>query len=305
MKRLVVLCLAAAAFGASAQRVITPVKTDDKKPAEKQLYYYDLHGEPLKEPVRFLAELDTVTNVKSGPVYPLLNGLTIGANFFDAILMATGQKYASFDVSADISLHNWFFPVAEVGVGFAKNTPEHGNFTYKGLPSIYAKVGINYNFLYKSNPAYQFFFGLRFGFSSFSYDVTDITIKSDYWGQTNTFDLPRQHATAMFGEALIGLRVKIFGPISMGWTARFHGKFGTPKGEQSQPWFIPGYGAKSPLAATFSISYSLGWPKSKMKEKKPEPDSIDASLLPPPPAEETAEPETTESEDASRELQGG
>ncbi len=285
MRRLLMICLAAvAALGASAQRVITPVKTDDKKPAEKQLYYYDIHGEPLKEPVRFLTELDTVTNVRPGPVYPLLNGLTVGVNFFDAILKAAGQKYASFDVSADLSLHNWIFPVVEAGVGFANNTPENGNFTYKGLPSVYAKVGVNYNFLYKSNPDYQFFFGLRFGFSSFSYDVTDITIKSDYWGQTNTFDLPRQHATAMYGEALIGLRVKIAGPISMGWTARFHGKFGTPKGEQSQPWFIPGYGAKSPLAATFSICYSLGWPKSKMKEKKPEEDS--SLPLPPPPSDE-------------------
>ena len=55
----------ASATAASAQKKITPVDTDPTKPPQPVLHYYDKHGNPLEEPVLFLADLDTVTNVKS------------------------------------------------------------------------------------------------------------------------------------------------------------------------------------------------------------------------------------------------
>lgn len=109
---------------------ITPVESDDKRPPSPTLHYYDKHGDPLEEPVLFLAELDTVKKAQSKPVYPLLNSVSVGANFFDAVMLAAGQKHASFDLWADLSLHNWFFPVLEAGVGFADNQPDDGNFHY-------------------------------------------------------------------------------------------------------------------------------------------------------------------------------
>lgn len=255
---------------AYAQRKITPVKSDDKKPAQPQLLYYDRHGNALETPVRFLTELDTVTNVRSGPVYPLLDCVSVGANFFDGIMQLAGQKHSSYDLWAELSLYNWIFPVVEAGVGFASSTPENGNFSYRGNPSFYVKAGVNYNFLYKSNSAYQAFIGLRAGFSSFSYDITDITINSGYWNQTNRFDLPRQTARAFYGEILAGLKVKIAGPLSLGWTVRYHAKFGNPKGEQSTPWFIPGYGTTSPISASFSLIYTIPLHKDKKKGELPE-----------------------------------
>ncbi len=273
----------------TAQRKITPIKTDDKK-KEAQLYYYDRQGKPLETPVRFLSELDTVTNVKSGSVYPLLNGMSFGINFADAILMAAGQKYGSFDVWADLSIHNWFFPVVELGIGFGKTTPKDNNFTYKALPSFYAKVGINYNFLYKSNPDYQFYIGMRAGFSSFRYEITGVDISSDYWGENQNLSLPRQSANAFFGEVLLGLKVKIAGPISMGWNVRMHKKFGKPAGKQSNPWFIPGYGASSPLSLSFSVICNIPVPRTKSKEAAVAPDG---ELPPPTPSGAATTPDET------------
>ena len=102
---------------ADAQKKITPVDNDPEKPTQPVLHYYDKHGNPLEEPVLFLADLDTVTNVKSAPVYPLLYSANIGFNFFDAIMMLAGQKHGSFDLQASLSLHNWFEPVVELGLG--------------------------------------------------------------------------------------------------------------------------------------------------------------------------------------------
>lgn len=239
-----------------AQKKITPVDVDETRPEQPTLHYFDKHGNPLDEPVLFLADLDTVVNVRPGPKYPLLYSASVGFNFFDGILMLAGQKHASFDLSASLSLHNWFEPVIECGLGFADNQPVDGNYHYKGKPSFYGKVGINYNFMYKSNPDYQIYLGLRGGFSSFKYDVTDITINSDYWGQSNNFSINNQSVTSFFGQVAIGLKVKIWKMFSMGWSLRYGFKFKSPSASNSTPWFIPGYGT-SPLSATFSLIYNI------------------------------------------------
>lgn len=232
----------------------TPVDVDDNKP-RTVLHYYDKHGNPLEQPVMFLATLDTVTKAKSKPVYPLYNGINVGVNFGDLIFQAFGQKYGSYDVWANVSIHNWIFPTVEAGLGFANDTPDHQNFTYKVSPSFYAKIGLNYNFLYKSNPDYQVFLGLRAGFSHFTYDVTDIHIDSEYWDESQTLQLKGLRATSFYGEALAGLQVKIVGGFSLGWNVRWRFNFHTSSDGANKPWFIPGYGGSSP----FSVAVSAIW----------------------------------------------
>lgn len=255
------------AFG---QKKITPVDNDPTKPRQPVLHYYDKHGNPLEEPVLFLADLDTVKKVKSGPVYPLLQSVSVGFNFFDAIMMAAGQKHASLDLWTSLSLHNWIEPVVELGIGYADNRPEEGNFRYKGKPSFYGKIGVNYNFLYKSSPDYKLHFGLRGGYSSFRYDITDITVNSPYWDQTQTTSILDQKASALYGEILGGIRVKIWKSISMGWDFRYRFKFKSSKGSNSDPWFIPGYGATSAISASFSLIYTLPFKHKKKESKEPE-----------------------------------
>lgn len=246
-------------------RKVTPVDVDEQKP-QVTLHYYDKHGNALPEPVKFLATLDTVAKPKSKPVYPLLNGGTIGLNFGDAILMACGQTYGGVDLWGDISLFNWLFPVVEAGVGFAKNTPRNGNFTYKTPPSFYTKIGFNYNFMYKSDPAYQMFLGLRAGYSNFKYDVEGITITDSYWNETQTISMRGLRASAFYGEVLAGIKVKIAGNFSLGWNARYHMKLKVNSRSISTPWYIPGYGANSPFQICVNAMYSFG-------QKKIEPDT--------------------------------
>lgn len=252
----------------SGQKKITPVDIDPTKPRQPVLHYYDKHGNLLETPVLFLSDLDTVQKVKSGPIYPLFQSVSVGVNFFDGIMLLAGQKHASLDVWASLSLFNWLEPVVELGVGFADSRPEDGNFHYKGKPSFYGKFGFNYNFLYKSNPDYQAYFGLRAGFSSFRYDITDITVNSSYWDQSAAFSLLDQRAKAAYGEVLGGMKVKIWKGISMGWSFRYRFKFKSTTGSNSDPWFIPGYGANSPIKLTYSLIYTL--PLSRKKDVKDE-----------------------------------
>lgn len=275
---LFVLVAIVMAMPAFAQKKITPVDNDPTRPRQPVLHYYDKHGNPLEEPVLFLADLDTVKKAGPKPVYPLLQSVSVGVNFFDGVMMLAGQKHASFDVWAELSLHNWIQPVIELGIGYADNKPEEGNFHYKGKPSFYGKLGVNYNFLYKSNPDYQVHLGLRGGFSSFSYEITDITINSSYWDQSNNFSILNQKAHALYGEVLGGIKVKIWKGISMGWDFRYRFKFKSSKGSNSDPWFIPGYGTTSSVGASFSLIYTLPFKhKKKEVDDKITPDDMPAA----------------------------
>ena len=57
---------------------------------------------------------------------------------------------------AEVSLHNRYKPVFELGLGMADHKPSGNNYTYKSPMSLFMRIGMNYNFLYNSSPDYQF-----------------------------------------------------------------------------------------------------------------------------------------------------
>lgn len=196
--------------------------------------------------------------VKPKVQYPLINGLMIGVDLFDPAAMVLGQKYGSYQVSAELNMYNRFFPIWEIGIGRAKDTPEDQNFTYEGKPSLYNRIGLNYNFRYGSESPNFFYVGLRYGFSSFKYDITDITINSPYWQETYQESILNQKSKAHWWEFVAGIRVKIINNLYMGWSVRYKNAFSVSKNLQSSPWYIPGFGTKdSKLGFAYTISYNI------------------------------------------------
>lgn len=190
--------------------------------------------------------------------YPRLTDIAVGINFAEPLFMAFGQTYASADVNVTLNMWNRLQPTAELGLGWAKTTPDDMNFTYKGKPSPYFKVGVNYNFLFKNSPDYQVFLGIRLGYSPFTYDVTGAHYVNSYWQEDASFDLKGEHSHALWGEGGAGLKVKVWGSWSMGWMIRYHGIFNYGKNEHSRPWFIPGYGPRgSSLGFSMGVYYTL------------------------------------------------
>lgn len=278
------------ASGQSNKGTITPVESDDDAPAKPVLHYYDKHGDKLDKPVLFLAELDTVTSVRPKSPYPLYNGFSVGVNFADAIMSAIGQKHSSYDINAMVSLHNWFFPVVEAGVGWGRYTDINDLFKVKAYPSFYTKVGINYNFLYKSDPAYMAYLGLRFGVSQCKWDKTDIKSTNEEGETVYSPNEMNQQCTSIYGEILAGLKVKVAGPFSLGWNVRY--RLGLHNSGGTSPWFVPGYGT-GPLGFTFNAYLTFGEKKKKDIEMPDVAPTITRE-------EEPAEPESKE--DLEKEL---
>lgn len=244
----------------SNKGTITPVDSDDDAPPKPVLHYYDKHGERLEEPVLYLAELDTVQSVRPSSPYPLFNGISIGVNFIDAVMKIGGQTHQSYDVSAAVSLHNWFFPIVEAGIGWGNHADNNDLYKYKAKPAMYAKAGINYNFMYKSNPDYMAYIGLRFGITRHSWDITDIKEGSEMAEEAGALQLLDQNCLSIYGEAVAGLKVKIAGPLSFGWSVRY--RAGQHNSGGKSPWFVPGAGT-GPLNFNFSAFLTFGTKKAR------------------------------------------
>lgn len=208
---LAIFCLTCA----FAQRKVTPVESSDElkivtKEELKVLRQRAKSVQMLSDSVlQDSLRRDSIEKAAKQVKYPLLYSTSLGVNFWDPIAMALGQSYGEVEVWAALNLRNRFIPIVEVGMGTANSTPENGNYTYKNKLSLYGRVGMNYNFMFKSDPKYLLFGGLRFGASSFNYDITNISYTNGYWGNQTTFDILNQKGSAMWMELVAGIQVEL------------------------------------------------------------------------------------------------
>ena len=272
----------------STNKVLKPEKGTDDKIIERYV---------LGDTAAALEEIRKDSLKRVYPHYPKLTDVAFGINIADPLLMAFGQKYASIDLSATLNMWNRLQPVVELGLGWANSTPDDMNFTYRGKPSPFVRLGANYNFLFKSDPKYQFYAGLRLGFSYFNYDITDITYHDGYWGEDVPFAIKGQHSHALWGSLVAGMRVHVWGNISAGWQVRYQGIFNYKKNVNSKPWFVPGYGVRDrKFAFGFSIYYTLPlmrdrWPVKESKDSS-QPKSDTTQPVPQPNSQAQPQPES-------------
>ena len=211
---------------------------------------------------------------------PLFHAASAGINIWDPVMRIFGQNYGLASAWAELSLHNRYKPIIEAGLGAASHRASTGNFLYRSPLSFFMKIGADYNFLYNSNPDYQFTAGLRYGVSPFSYSVDDVRLPDSYWGETATFNIPAQHVTVGWFEVTVGLRVKLWGPISAGWQFKFHSVLHQSAAPYGRPWYIPGYGTRgTPITGSFSVVYTI--PLSGLNKKAdPSVDIIESEAPP-------------------------
>lgn len=283
---LTLLCMTAALAQSSSRRRMTPVETpatvtqninEARNDSARILQARIARSTHFQDEEGRLIYVDTVTgeqwmdSAALMPVvkmkYPLLESASFGIDIWDPLMRAFGQDYGLAGVYAEISLHNRYIPVFEAGLGQAKHSPSGSNFNYSSPTRPYFRIGLNYNFLYNSDPNYRLYAGVRYGFSSFSYKISDVTLDAPYWDETTIFNIPSQSSTVGWFEFVFGLRVHLWGPISAGWSVKYHTILHESKNMYGQPWYIPGYGTRSG-AVTGSLSVSYSFSLDKLNKRK-------------------------------------
>lgn len=189
---------------------------------------------------------------------PLFWTASVGLNIWDPVMRAFGRHYGLFDAWVQLNLHNRYLPSFEFGLGHMDYRPKASDFTFKVPASVFFRVGADYNFFYNSDPDYLLTAGLRYGFSPFKYAVDNIILDSPYWGEQAEFSIPSQNATAGWMEFRLGVRVKIWGPISMGWNFKYSKIVHESANPKGQPWYVPGYGTRGTgIDGSFSVIFTL------------------------------------------------
>lgn len=266
----------------SAQRRITPVTGNDpgKKPPvaadvkqtidpSRLVTTTDANGNTVTvDTVTGLEYVDS-TLLKAPPkmIYPLVHQVIAGVNVWDPIMRALGQKFGLGDVWGEVSLHNRYFPFFAVGVSNININPIGKNFTFQSPVAPYFKLGASYNFFYNSNPDYRLLMGMRYGFSAYKWSVIDATVDEGYWNDPSVYSLRDISNTAGYLEITFGIKVKIAGNFSAGWTLIYHSVLHESKSPHGQPMYIPGYGKRNgAITGNFSIMYTIPINKKSTRE---------------------------------------
>ena len=184
-------------------------------------------------------------------------GLYISADAFGYIYpMFVKDKYYSAEASATFNINNRFLPVAEVGIGYTNIISELYEIGYQTRAPYY-RIGMDYNMQYKNGKPNYIYLGGRIGYTSFRYNVDAPSLQDPIWGDEAPVQFKEMPCSAIWAEAVGGVRAEIFKNFYMGWSIRYKYPIHKAPISNGGPWYIPGFGAGSAgvIGATYTISY--------------------------------------------------
>lgn len=173
--------------------------------------------------------------------------------------LSTHETY-SYEVALQSDLKHKYFPVVEIGYGGADKISST-NIGYK-TDAVFGRVGLDFNIMKEKKsvkPTNNLFLaGIRVGFSSFKYNITDVSIVNDYWGENQTLNYENIPATRVWIEFVAGMRVEIFKNVFLGWTVKNKSTSSEDVAGKFKPWYIPGFGLNTGNA-NWEVNYCLGY----------------------------------------------
>ena len=199
---------------------------------------------------------------------PVFCGVAVSADVVGFAMKAVGAKFANMEVGARINILDKYFPVAELGIGDChREGAETGN-TFS-TTSPYMRFGIDYNFNKKHN-GNRLFGILRYGFSSFKYDIGNETFTDPVYGTKLQLSLSDEKATAQWLELGVGIETKLWSFVRLGWSMRYKFRLALNHPDEGEPYFIPGFGKNDDrgFGGTVNLVFDVGKNIMKKKQKK-------------------------------------
>ena len=191
---------------------------------------------------------------------PFFQGVMVGVDVYGFLNQALGSDIRTTEASIEANLLNRFFPVLEIGYGSMDVTDDETEIHFKTSAPFF-RVGMNYNVFYqKPELPGNLTVGLRYGFSSFEYDMQAPDLTDPNWGHTQIpVDYTGVKSKVGWLEAVVGLKANVYKGFYLGFNVRYRSRLSMTKNENSEPYYIPGYGRGKPtnFGITYSIIYKL------------------------------------------------
>jgi hypothetical protein len=178
------------------------------------------------------------------------SGVRFGTDLISLIRTQTDKSFSGYEVNADIDFYRYFLTM-DVGKWERTLSSDMDEYANDGK---YMRIGVDINMLKKDPEKNMFFFGLRYGWGTYSETFSASIIDPVYGLGTNTYS--NTDIKAQWGELTTGLRVKMWKFFWMGYTARYKFALNTSETGEFTSYDVPGYG-KTAKSATWGFNYQL------------------------------------------------
>ena len=210
----------------------------------------------LALPTRLSAQSTKLLKDEEKKEKPFFQGIMVGVDVFGFLNQALGSDVRTTEVSIEANLQNRFLPIVEIGYGSTNAMDEETEIHFQTSAPFF-RVGMSYNVFYqKPELPGCLTVGLRYGFSSFTYDMLSPDLVDPNWNHTHVpVNYTDVKSNVGWLEAVVGMRANVFKDFYLGLNVRYRSRLSMTKNENSEPYYIPGYGRGKPN--NFGITYSL------------------------------------------------
>ena len=163
-------------------------------------------------------------------------------------------KMQSYEAAVNVRLAKRFYPTLEAGYAIAER--EVSDAFHKGQ-GAFGRLGMDLAVVKKGVPENNMLVGLRLGGAYQDYDLTNVRLYSDYWGEQR-LDFYDQKRFDCWGEFVAGCQVQVYKGFQMGWYLRMKLLF-TRKAQEAGvlPYYVPGFGLRKDFQ--WGINYYLAY----------------------------------------------
>lgn len=190
---------------------------------------------------------------------PLLRGFALSFDLVGAAQMVLSD-HGQYEGALRLNLHDQYFPIVEVGLGHASHEDDEvTGLTYK-TTAPYFRVGVDVNVMKKKHTGNRVYVGARYGFTTYKVDIdSEKHLEDPIWRTQVPFSVSGEACSQHWAELLFGIDAKVFGPLHLGWSARYRFRLAHQDGVMGRTWYVPGYGTQdtSVLGATFNVMVDI------------------------------------------------
>lgn len=200
------------------------------------------------------AEAQRKKVIEEPDTVPFFRGVAVSADLV-GLGMVMLSDYGQYEGAVRVNLRDRYFPIIEVGLGKADHTNYVTNLRYT-TSAPYAKIGIDFNLMKDKHDIYRLYGGIRYAYTSWKYDVESNGVEDPVWGDVAEYGGKDIQCHYHWAEVVFGVDAKIYGPLRLGWSARYRRRISYDNGEMGNSWYVPGYGknGSSRLGGTFNVT---------------------------------------------------
>ena len=173
---------------------------------------------------------------------PLFGGVAIMVDIVGPVMYTMNADFGSFEAAARVNLKHRYFPIFELGYGMSDYEDSETQNTYK-VQAPYFRLGMDYNFFKNWRSGNRLFFGARYAFSSFKYDIAAPALVDPVWNEAPfNFNYPNLSGNYHWGEVVFGIETSLRKTVHLGWNVRYKIRIAQKTQPLGSPWYVPGFG---------------------------------------------------------------